>query len=196
MSRSKDKGTLAETGLATYLRHNGWPHAERRALTGANDKGDITGTPGLAWEVKYAGKSLRMAEWLQETVDERANAGALHGILVIKPPGYGLKSVDQWFAAMIQWDFTVLLAGNDNMPVVNDYESFYAQDRMRGQLTLATGQTCVLCNEVPVLKLRPRGQAQSENNWYRVTTVSNMVWLLRSAGFGDPLEVASTSAMV
>ena len=50
MSRNKQKGTSFETLVADFLTDNGFPYAERRALAGVNDKGDITGTPGLVWE--------------------------------------------------------------------------------------------------------------------------------------------------
>jgi len=52
MSKAKAKGTSAETAVVKYLIDNGFPYAERRALNGALDLGDITGTPALAWEVK------------------------------------------------------------------------------------------------------------------------------------------------
>ncbi|NAE18288.1 hypothetical protein, partial [Enterococcus hirae] len=51
-ARPRDIGTAAETATVRYLRTAGFPHAERRALRGTHDCGDITGTPGLAWEVK------------------------------------------------------------------------------------------------------------------------------------------------
>ena len=52
MTRSKDIGTRAETQVVRFLAANGWPSAERRALHGSLDQGDVTGTPGLVWEVK------------------------------------------------------------------------------------------------------------------------------------------------
>ena len=52
MSRSKDIGTRAEAAVVRYLCANGWANAERRALRGSADWGDVTGTPGLVWEVK------------------------------------------------------------------------------------------------------------------------------------------------
>lgn len=185
VSRSRDKGTLAETGLTGYLQQNGWPYAERRVLAGAFDKGDITGTPGLAWEVKYANAGLRMAEWVQETIAERTNAQATHGILVIKPAGYGLKSVGDWFAVMVQWDFAALLASATELPVIYACRGPYVQDKLREEFTLADSRA--LASEIPVLNLRPRGQREQMDNWYRVTTVKHMVRLLRAAGFGDPL---------
>ena len=45
MSKAKAKGTAAETALVKYLRDHGFPGAERRAMTGEFDQGDVTGTP-------------------------------------------------------------------------------------------------------------------------------------------------------
>ncbi len=92
--RPKDIGTRFETSVVTYLRANGWPSAERRALAGAYDLGDITGTPALVWECK-GGKAAAMASdgqvdlWLAETERERVHAGADLGILVMDRSGYG-----------------------------------------------------------------------------------------------------------
>ena len=43
MSKSKQKGTSAETAVVNYLKDKWKIPAERRALTGALDKGDISG---------------------------------------------------------------------------------------------------------------------------------------------------------
>ena len=94
MSRSRGIGTTAETAVVRYLRTRGFDHAERRALTGAHDQGDITGTPGLCWEIK-SGRAAETAsdgliqDWIDETESERLNARADIGILVTKRPGYG-----------------------------------------------------------------------------------------------------------
>ena len=40
MSKSKQKGTFAETAIVEYLKQF-WSNVERRALSGSNDKGDI-----------------------------------------------------------------------------------------------------------------------------------------------------------
>lgn len=88
MSKSKQKGTAAETAVVNALQRLGWPHVERRALQGAVDKGDIAGIPGVCFEVKDA-KTWQVSGWLQETLEERTNAKATHGILVIKLPGGG-----------------------------------------------------------------------------------------------------------
>lgn len=88
MSKSKDIGTRFETAVVRWLRLNGWPHAERRALAGAGDLGDITGTPGLAWECKagaaaHDASDAVLEKWMRETETERVNAAADIGILVV-----------------------------------------------------------------------------------------------------------------
>jgi hypothetical protein len=90
-------GTAGETAVCRYLVANGFPHAERRSLKGTQDQGDITGTPGVCWEIK-AGNTARAAimatkssgqitDWLVETETERVNAGADVGVLVVQTPG-------------------------------------------------------------------------------------------------------------
>ncbi len=110
MGAARAKGTAAETAVANYLRFQGWPYAERRALSGPKDKGDITGTPGLVWEVK-AGNRLDIPGWLRETEIERVNAKADHGILVVKPQGVGLGNVDRWWSILPLYETTRLLRG-------------------------------------------------------------------------------------
>lgn len=88
MSRNRGKGTAFETLIVRYLQSKGWVHAERRALHGTADKGDITGTGPLVWECKNH-KTLDISGWLKETETERQNAKAQHGILVVKRRSYG-----------------------------------------------------------------------------------------------------------
>ena len=83
--RSKDIGTDCERAVARYLAANGWPSAEIRRTHGSLDLGDITGTPGLIWEVKggHAAEQATDADitaWLEETELERSNAEALEKI--------------------------------------------------------------------------------------------------------------------
>lgn len=99
MSKSKAKGTAAETAVVNALQRLGWPHVERRALQGAVDKGDIAGIPGVCFEVKDA-KTWQVSGWLQETLDERMNAKATHGILVIKLPGVSHAKAERWLTVM------------------------------------------------------------------------------------------------
>jgi Holliday junction resolvase len=104
VSKSKDKGTAAETAVVRYLQ-NWWPAAERRALSGNEDKGDVAGIPGVCIEVKAA-QRLELAAWRRETWAEMGNAGATHCILVVKRPR---KPVWQWDAyvpnVLLPFDF-------------------------------------------------------------------------------------------
>ena len=112
--RSKDIGTDAERAVARFLVTNGWPSAERRALHGSYDLGDITGTPGVVWEVKGGARAKVAADglvalWREETRIERANAGADIGILVIQRAGYGPTRAGSWWAILDLGDFAGLL---------------------------------------------------------------------------------------
>lgn len=96
MSKAKQKGTAAETAVVRYLNQNGFPTAERRALAGINDKGDVTGIPGLTIEIKAA-KEYKIPAWLKETAVEGINAGTEFAILIMKPVGKGETSVGDWW---------------------------------------------------------------------------------------------------
>jgi len=109
LSRSKQKGTLAETAVVNYLRQF-WPSVERRALSGAKDKGDVAGIPNVVIEIKNHA-SYKLTEWIKETEVERNNAQASVGILVIKPKGIGVSQVDKWYAVVPLETMVTLLNG-------------------------------------------------------------------------------------
>lgn len=102
MNRSGAIGTAAETATVRYLNGNGFPHAERRRLRGGKDAGDITGTIGVAWEVKGGEKARNASDqqielWLAEAEIERGHAGERLGVLVVARRG---KNVRAWWAVM------------------------------------------------------------------------------------------------
>jgi hypothetical protein len=105
--------------VVRFLQLNGWPHAERRALHGSADQGDITGTPFIVWEVK-AGKQAHnpgpnlLAKWLAQTEQERINARADVGILVMARRGYGATRIGHWWAVipLVVVDGTPILEGD------------------------------------------------------------------------------------
>lgn len=80
---ARQAGTRWESAIVAYLREQGWPHAERRARTGAHDQGDITGIPGVVIEAKDAAR-VDLARFADETETERANAAADIGAAWIK----------------------------------------------------------------------------------------------------------------
>lgn len=101
--RAKDIGTHTETAVVRFLRDNGYPHAERRAQHGSTDLGDVTGTPGICWEIKggTAAKTAsdgQVALWLAETETERINSGADVGVLVLARSGIGPANAGRWWA--------------------------------------------------------------------------------------------------
>lgn len=91
VNRSKNKGTAAETAVVRYLRDNGYPLAERRALAGKEDLGDILLCPGMIAEVKAHATvtDLQIERWQAETFRERVNSNASEAWLVVKRPGKG-----------------------------------------------------------------------------------------------------------
>lgn len=115
---SKAKGTAAETAVVRHLVANGFPLAERRALHGSTDLGDITGTPGLVWEVK-GGEAAKDASdnqilaWLAETDREIENANAAFGFLVAQRRQ---KNVRDWWVVMWAGDLANLMVGLDYHP--------------------------------------------------------------------------------
>lgn len=86
MSRSRAKGTSWETAIVRYLIEQGWPHAERRALHGNLDKGDITGLPGVVIEAKSHARH-ELAQWWEEAKAERRNANAATAAVWFKRRG-------------------------------------------------------------------------------------------------------------
>lgn len=102
---SRAIGTPTETAVVRFLQENGWPAAERRALHGSKDLGDVTGCPGLVFEVKGGAAAMHASDgqvdaWLAETEEERQNARADYGILVMKRKGVGFARAGWWTAVM------------------------------------------------------------------------------------------------
>jgi hypothetical protein len=82
VNRPKIKGTQFETDVVRYLQTHGAPLAERRALAGSADRGDVAGTE-YVWECKNT-QTIDLAGGITETLQETQNAGAKFGFLVVK----------------------------------------------------------------------------------------------------------------
>lgn len=106
MNRSRIKGTAAESAVVHYLKARGWPYAERRALAGNLDRGDIAGVPGVVIEVKDC-KTLTFGPWLNEAEIEKANDHAAVGAVWAKRRG--TADPGKWFVLMTGEQFTALL---------------------------------------------------------------------------------------
>lgn len=75
VSRSKAKGTKWESAIVDYLSEHGFPYAERRALSGTQDRGDVAGVPGWVLEAKNC-STASLGVWMDEAIVEQGNAGA------------------------------------------------------------------------------------------------------------------------
>lgn len=94
MNKSKRKGTDAETAVVRFLVEEGFLRAERRALQGNEDRGDIAGIDGVIIEVKAEAKPS-FAVYQREALREAANDGGSLPIVVWKRPH---KNIRQWVA--------------------------------------------------------------------------------------------------
>lgn len=83
---SKQRGTSWETAVVDFLRANGYPNAERRALSGNNDKGDVAGIPGVVIEAKNC-RQINLAAFIDEARVEAINADAAFGVAWVKRRG-------------------------------------------------------------------------------------------------------------
>jgi hypothetical protein len=195
MNKPKIKGTTAETAVVSFLRKNGWPHAERLALQGKHDKGDITGCIGLVFEVKNYAVS-HWPQWLREAETERVNAGADFGIVVAKPPGVGVTRVGDWWAGMylgceeaymcgsMGFDYLWVRAGLDRSEL---HRAKLLGHQVNLGLPMAMRQLKTFQGQARfgVVEISPKG-VKDRTLWYNVTTLDQMTRLLRLAGFGSP----------
>jgi hypothetical protein len=74
VSASKAKGTRWENEVRDLYRRHGFVTAERLALGGTLDRGDITGVGPLTIEAKNH-RSMSLAAWIDEAEREAINAG-------------------------------------------------------------------------------------------------------------------------
>ena len=114
VSRPRDIGTKAETAVVRAAQSRGFPHAERRALRGRNDVGDILLCPGVIVEVKGGDMARKasdnlVASWLAETERERINANAEHAFLVVQRAGVGPRNAHHWRAYWTAGEWARLL---------------------------------------------------------------------------------------
>lgn len=103
---SKRKGTAAETAIVAYLRDQGFPACERRALAGSADRGDVAGLHDTVVEAKDC-KAIDLSGWLTELAAEMHNANARYGVVWAKRRGKG--SPAEWYCTMPGHVFVDLL---------------------------------------------------------------------------------------
>lgn len=75
VNKSKIRGTSWESAIVRYLIAEGLAGAERRALCGAADRGDIAGL--IDWVISAKNcKAMSLAAWVDEVQLQQANDGA------------------------------------------------------------------------------------------------------------------------
>lgn len=114
-TKSKQRGTETERMVVRFFQENGFPRAERRALAGSADRGDVTGIDGLCIEVK-GDRSNKVSAWKAETVKEATNAGTKNFLLVVR---IDYKPVERW-EAHIPWN----LLGSSSMELGGPLEDW------------------------------------------------------------------------
>lgn len=108
-TRPKDIGTAAETAIVRTARANGFPLAERLALAGALDHGDVRLTAYVHLEIKGGhaaeqASDTQIETWMLELERELANADALAGALITKRKGVGPGNAHRWWAHVrVSW---------------------------------------------------------------------------------------------
>ncbi len=101
MTSRHERGRRTESVLASWLRDRGWPYAEP---TGAARSGvDITGTPGLAIEVK-ARRDFSPLGWVRQA---RTRPGL--PLVVLRCDGQGEATVGEWLVLLRLEDAVPLL---------------------------------------------------------------------------------------
>jgi hypothetical protein len=188
VNKPKQRGTAAESAVVSFLRTAGFPYAERLALQGGKDRGDITGIPGVVIEVK-AVQEYAFNQWLTEARVERDNAGADFGLVVAKPRLVGTAKTGQWYALMYSFDYLALVSqaartAKMDIPIWkrdmsgNSISTVVGREVKLAQAHAAeagTSHSCVL--------ITPKG-VKDPSMYYVVTTLQQMSDLLVLAGYG------------
>ncbi len=91
LKSAKNAGTAFETLIANYLAANIDGRIERRRLTGAKDRGDLSGWRAFGHrvvaELKNYGGRVQVGTWLEEADVERNNDDALCSLVIAKRRG-------------------------------------------------------------------------------------------------------------
>lgn len=188
VNKPKNKGTAGESAVVAYLRTAGFPYAERLALQGGKDRGDITGIPGIVIEVK-AVQEYSFNGWLSEARVERDNAGADFGIVVAKPRLVGTTRTGQWFALMYAYDYLALLsqvvkATSEPIKVwTREAKGNRISTTIARDLKLAEVDRVASGSSHSCVRIAPKG-VKDPSMYYVVTTLEQVADLLVRAGYG------------
>jgi hypothetical protein len=116
---AKQAGTKFESDVVRYLRERlGDDRIERRAKSGAKDRGDIAGVrTALGERVVIECKDvarLNLSGWVDEADIERGNDDAAVGLVAHKRRGYGPAQMGGTYVTMTLEDVVALLAGTNH----------------------------------------------------------------------------------
>jgi hypothetical protein len=117
---AKQAGTKFESDVVRYLRERlGDDRIERRAKSGAKDRGDIAGVrTALGERVVIECKDvarLNLSGWVDEADIERANDDAAVGLVAHKRRGYGPAQMGGTYVTMTLDDVAALLTGTNHV---------------------------------------------------------------------------------
>lgn len=113
-NKNKQKGTSFETMIKRYLNENGFPDAERTALKGGADTGDINGVKNrhsgrnAIFQCKNQ-RTFQLSQWLDDTVEQAKNKGDAVPTLVVKRPNKGVNALGDSYVVMRLSDLVDLL---------------------------------------------------------------------------------------
>lgn len=188
VNKPKAKGTSAESAVVSFLRTKGFPYAERLALQGGKDRGDITGIPGICIEVK-ATAVYTFSSWLREAMAEKENSRADFAFVAAKPRGVGGTRVGKWMAVMTMTEFARLVgaAGSPTTWVHQLHGNNFGRD-IGPALSNLAGLKAMAEAEFGVVTILPRG-VDNTNLCYAVTMLEDMSGLLVRAGYGRLTDV-------
>ena len=114
LKSAKAAGSSFETLVSNYLALKVDDRIERRRLSGAFDKGDISGVrihgQRIVIECKNYGGKLSVGPWLNETETERLNDSALAGFVVAKRRG--TTKPEEQIVLMTLEDCVALITGS------------------------------------------------------------------------------------
>jgi hypothetical protein len=119
MNRPKQKGTAWETAIINFLHKVGVMAAERRALKGIHDRGDVAGIPHVVIEAKAEAR-FNLSGWLDEAEKERRNAGAEIGVVWFKRRGR--SSAGAGYVLMDGFTLVKLLADGGHIPPLTEVD--------------------------------------------------------------------------
>ena len=120
---AKAAGQRFESLVAAYLNRHVDDRVERRRMSGANDRGDISGLrhmgQRIVLECKDYGGRLMPGPWIEEAGRERGNDDAGVGLVVAKRRG--TTAPGEQFVLMTLADLVALLTGSrDHVEADND----------------------------------------------------------------------------